>query len=251
MMEKMSKFTFILLIGVILLSNFLDSKECKAKSTEKEEIDHVLQLPSIECPLRKQGINLHDLKPFKEVQKYIEFLERKDRELWQKPDIVIKELSLKGTERIADVGAGSGYFTFRLSKELPKGKVYAIDIEPEMIRHIHHKAVSNNIQNIEVVFSTPDNPHIPKDADLVFICDVLLHVKNKEDWLKAVFSQMKNDSKLVLIEFKEGKLPEGPPEDIKIPLEKMVSITTNVGFIKLKQKDELLPYQYLLEFKKQ
>ena len=68
--------------------------------------------------------------------------------------------------------------------------------------------------------------------------------------LEAVFSQMKNDSKLVLIEFKEGKLPEGPPEDMKIPLEKMVSITTNAGFVNLKQTDELLPYQYYLEFKK-
>ena len=250
-MEKISKFTIIVFIGVFLLSYFLDSKECNAKSTEKEEINHALQLPSIECPLRKQGINLHDLKPFNEVQKYIEFLERKDRELWQKPDAVIKELSLKGTEKIADVGAGSGYFTFRLSKELPKGKVYAIDIEPEMIRHIHHKAVSNNIQNIEAVLSTPDNPHIPEDVDFVFICDVLHHVKNRGDWLKALFSQMKNDSKLVLIEFKEGKLPEGPPEDIKIPLEKMISITTNAGFVNLKQNDELLPYQYYLEFKKQ
>jgi ubiquinone/menaquinone biosynthesis C-methylase UbiE len=249
-MVKMSKFIVILCIGAFLLSNFLDNNECKAKSTEKEEVDHASQLPSIECPLRKRGINLHDLKPFKDVQKYIEFLERKDRKLWQKPDAVIQELSLKGTEKIADVGAGSGYFTFRLSKELTKGKVYAIDIEPEMIRHIHHKTVSNNIQNIEAVFSTPDNPHIPEDADLVFICDVLLHVKNKGDWLKSVFSQMKDDSRLVLIEFKEGKLPEGPPEDMKIPLEKMVSITTSAGFINLKQKDDLLPYQYYLEFKK-
>ncbi len=249
-MVKTSKFIVILFISVFLLSNFLDSNECKAKSTVKEKIDHASELPPIECPLRKQGINLHDLKPFKDVQKYIEFLERKDRELWQKPDIVINELSLKGTEKIADVGAGSGYFTFRLSKELPKGNVYAIDIEPEMIRHIHHNAISNNIRNIEAVFSTPDNPHIPEDVDLVFVCDVLHHVKNKGDWLKALFSQMKNDSKLVLIEFKEGNLPEGPPEDMKIPLEKMVSITTSAGFTKLKQKDELLPYQYYLEFKK-
>ena len=119
-----------------------------------------------------------------------------------------------------------------------------------MIRYIHHKTVLKKIQNVEVIFSTPDNPNIPEDADLVFICDVLHHVKNKGDWLKALFSQMKNNSKLVLIEFKEGKLPEGPPEDIKIPLEKMISITTDAGFINLKQNEELLPYQYYLEFKR-
>jgi len=83
------------------------------------------------------------------------------------------------------------------------------------------------IQNIEVIFSTPDNPNIPKNVDLVFICDVLHHVKNKGDWLKAVFSQMKQDSKLVLIEFKEGKLPEGPPEDIKKKKKKIISINNN------------------------
>ncbi|MFQ5687763.1 MAG: class I SAM-dependent methyltransferase, partial [Candidatus Scalindua sp.] len=129
-------------------------------------------------------------------------------------------------------------------------KVYAVDIEPEMIRHIHHNVVLNKIQNIEVILSTPDNPKIPEDVDLVFICDVLHHVENRGDWLKALFSQMKNNSRLVIIEFKEGNLPEVPPEDIKIPLEKMISIITNAGFIFLKQNDELLPYEYFLEFKK-
>ena len=61
---------------------------------------------------------------------------------------------------------------------------------------------------------------------------------------------MKSNATLVLIDFREGDLPEGPPEDMKIPLEKMVSITTSAGFVILKQKDELLPYQYYLEFKK-
>ncbi len=61
---------------------------------------------------------------------------------------------------------------------------------------------------------------------------------------------MKNDSKLVLIEFREGNLPEGPPDDVKIPIEKMISLTTNAGFIPLKQNVQLLPYQCYLEFKK-
>jgi predicted RNA methylase len=69
---------------------------------------------------------------------------------------VIKELSLKGTEKIADIGADSGYFTFLLSKKLSTGKVYAIDIEPKMIRHIHYKAVLHKIQNIEAFFSTTE-----------------------------------------------------------------------------------------------
>lgn len=70
-MVKTSKFVVILFVGIFLLSDFLENRECKANSTEKEKIDHASQLPSIECPLRKQGINLHDLKPFKDVEKYI------------------------------------------------------------------------------------------------------------------------------------------------------------------------------------
>ncbi len=207
--------------------------------------------PSIDCPLRKQGIDLHSLKPFKEVKKYIEFLEREERALWQKPDAVVKALGLTGSETVADVGAGSGYFTFRLSKALPKGKVLAIEIEPEMVRHIHHKATSNAINNIEVVLATPDDPHVPANADLVFMCDVLHHVKNKANWLQKMYDEMKNGSRLVLIEFKEGKLPEGPPEKIKIPLRRLTTLVGNAGFTKVKEDHGLLPYQHILVFKKQ
>ena len=77
-------------------------------------------LPPIECPLRKAGIDPTKLKPFEEVEKYIQFLERADRAQWQKPDEVVKVLGLKGTEVVVDLGAGPGYFTFRLAKALPE-----------------------------------------------------------------------------------------------------------------------------------
>ena len=68
-------------------------------------------LPPIECPLRKAGIDKTKLKPFEEVEDYIKFLERADRAEWQKPEAVVKALGLKGTESIVDLGSGSGYFT--------------------------------------------------------------------------------------------------------------------------------------------
>ena len=79
-------------------------------------------LPPIECPLRKAGIDKTKLKPFEEVEKYIKFLERPDRAKWQKPEAVVQALGLKGTETVVDLGSGSGYFTFRLSKAVPKGR---------------------------------------------------------------------------------------------------------------------------------
>ncbi len=142
-------------------------------------------LPPIECPLRKAGIDKTKLKPFEEVEDYIKFLERADRAKWQKPEAVVKALGLKGTESVVDLGSGSGYFTFRLSKAVPKGKVIAIDSQPEMVRHVHRKVLTGEWPNVRAQVGKPDDPGLPSDADCVFVCDVLLHVRQKAEWLKT------------------------------------------------------------------
>jgi SAM-dependent methyltransferase len=207
-------------------------------------------LPPIECPLRKAGIDPTKLQPFEEVEKYIQFLERPDRVKWQKPDEVVKALALKGTETVVDLGAGSGYFTFRLSNALPKGKVIAIDAQPEMVRHVHRKVVSEKIANVRAQVATSDDPKLPIDADLVFVCDVLLHVKQKPEWLKAVHAQMRVGARLVLIDFREGKLPEGPPEKMKVPKADVVRMCKEAGFALKDDKKDLLPYQQFLIFER-
>ena len=204
--------------------------------------------PPIDCPLRAQGVDMNHLKPFDEVEEYIAFLERPDREIWQRPDAVVDALSLTGTEVIADVGAGSGYFTFRMADALPEGTVRAIDVEPEMLRHIHHKVASSGISNIEVVVASPDDPHVAGDEDLVFICDVLHHVEGREAWLERLYSETKPGARLVLIEFAEGDLPQGPPEAMKIPKDSMIRLLSNAGFVLTGDRSGLLPYQNFLVF---
>ena len=198
-----------------------------ASGLKADEPQHV---PPIDCPLRKAGIDPGKLKPFEEVEKYIQFLERPDRAKWQKPDEVVKALGLKGSETVVDIGAGSGYFSFRFAKALPKGKVIATDTEPEMIRHIHHKAMSEGIPNVEPRIAKPDDPGVPKDADLVFICDVLHHVPNRPEWLKKLHAEMQKGARLVIIEFKSGKLPEGPPESVKIATPEVIRLCKEAGF---------------------
>jgi ubiquinone/menaquinone biosynthesis C-methylase UbiE/YHS domain-containing protein len=214
-------------------------------------VDTTSKAVPINCPLMKQGVNVHNMKPFEDSKKYIEFLERKDRAVWQKPDEVVSSLNLKGSETIADLGAGSGYFTFRFSKALPKGKVIAIDPDPEMVRYIHHKTMSSDIKNIEVILGSYDDPKIPEKVDMVFICDVLHHVGKRAEWLAKLSSEMDKGAKLVLIEFKEGNLPEGPPEKIKISGKEMLSLVFNAGFKLIKENSTLLPYQNYFVFEKQ
>ena len=207
-------------------------------------------LPPIECPLHKAGIDPTKLKPFEEVEKYIQFLERPDRAKWQKPDEVVKALGLKGLETVVDLGAGSGYFTFRLSKALPQGKVIAIDTQPEMIRHIHHKAMSQQIANVEPVVATPGDPKVPPGADLVFVCDVLHHVQDRAGWLKKLHAEMHGGTRLVLIEFKSGDLPQGPPEKVKIPKAKIIRLCQGAAFTLKEKRPDLLPYQEFLVFER-
>ncbi len=206
--------------------------------------------PPIDCPLRAQGINPHDMKPFQEVETYIAFLERADRATWQKPDVVVAALKLSGDETVVDLGAGSGYFSFRLAKALPRGKVVAIDVEPEMVRHIHHRAMTQGVTNIEATLTKPDDPGDVGAGDLVFICDVLHHVGERDAWLARLFAKMKQAARLVVIEFKEGPLPQGPPETAKVTRTEIVRGVTQAGFVATGEESELLPYQTLFSFRK-
>jgi SAM-dependent methyltransferase len=206
--------------------------------------------PPIDCPLHEKGVNTGTLRPFAETEKYIEFLERADRAAWQKPDAVVAALHLAGSETLVDVGAGSGYFSFRFAKALPKGKVIATDIDPEMIRHIHHRVLTDGIANVKVVLTDPKDPRVDPAADVVFVCDVVHHVDGREAGRRKLAAEMKPGAKLVVIEFKEGKLPEGPPEAVKVPKAKLVSMLENAGFSLRSDQPELLPYQTFLTFTK-
>jgi SAM-dependent methyltransferase len=206
--------------------------------------------PPIDCPLRKQGVDPAQLRPFEDVESYIAFLDRADRAAWQKPDEVIAALDLRGTETVMDLGAGSGYFAFRLAKALPRGRVIAADIEPEMIRHIHHKVMTENVRNIEAKLIEPADPTPPDGVDLVFVCDVLHHVTDRPTWLAKITHAMQSGAELVLIEFKEGDLLEGPPESVKIPRDDLVALVTQAGLVLASEQADLLPYQTFLVFRK-
>ena len=206
--------------------------------------------PPIDCPLRKQGIDPSYLRPFDDVARYIEFLERPDRAQWQKPDAVVAALDLRDDEVVFDVGAGSGYFAFRFAKAVPHGKVIAGDTEPEMVRHIHHRAMTEGIGNVEARIIEPGDPGVDASVDLVFICDVLHHVPARQEWLAKIARGMKKGARLALIEFKEGPLPQGPPEGAKLPRRELLALGQQAGLQLVTEHADLLPYQVFLVLRK-
>jgi SAM-dependent methyltransferase len=247
----MSSLSTLSLIVVIAGSAALDARAAEATAAgSSAPVVHDPANPPIDCPLHKKGVSTDALRPFAETEKYIEFLERSDRARWQKPDEVVAALHLAGTETLADVGAGSGYFTFRFAKALPKGTVVATDIDPEMVRHIHHKVLAEGIDNVRVVLADPKDPTVDPTADVVFVCDVIHHVDRRDAWLRRMFTEMKGGAKLVVVEFKEGELPEGPPESVKIPKAKLTAMFGAAGFTLANDDPKLLPYQTFLVFEK-
>jgi len=242
------------MFGLVWLCGLVVAAGCKTESQQAAGAgkqagqDH--NMPGIDCPLRKAGVDPSSLRPFAEVEKYIAFLDRPDRAAWQRPDEVVKALALQGNETVFDLGAGSGYFSFKLALAVPRGKVVAADLEPEMIRHIHHKAMSEGVTNLVPVIIKADDPQVPGDADYVFVCDVLHHVQDRVGWLKKLTSEMKPGARLVLIEFKEGKLPEGPPEAVKLTKRQLLELVGQAGLALESEKSDVVPYQVFLVFRK-
>ena len=206
--------------------------------------------PPVDCPLRKQGIDPTQMKPFEQIEAYIQFLDREDRKIWQKPEEVVEAMQLKGSERVLDLGAGSGYFSFPISKKLASGRLFAADVEPEMIRHIHHNAMLKGIQNIEVKLIDPKAPQIPENIDVVFMCDVMHHIADPVEWMTGIVKQLPSGAQFHIIEFKHGDIPNGPPESAKIAPEKLLEIAKSSGLELDREVNDLLPYQIYYIFKK-
>jgi tRNA-Thr(GGU) m(6)t(6)A37 methyltransferase TsaA len=204
----------------------------------------------IDCPLRAAGIDADHLRPFAEVADYVAFLERADRASWQRPDQVVAALGLRGDETVVDLGAGSGYFSFRLAAALPEGLVVAADTEPEMVRHVHHRAMQDGIANLRATLVDPDDPALGAGADLVFVCDVLHHVTERETWLRKLAARKERGARLAMIEFAEGPLPEGPPEVAKIGRSELLGLATAAGLSLVADCSDLLPYQTFFLFMK-
>jgi predicted methyltransferase len=187
---------------------------------------------------------LHD-----DPKAYIGSLEDPKRDAYQKPHEVLAALKIKPGEVIADIGAGSGYFTFRLSHFVgDKGKVYAVDVSPDMIRHINRRIRETKTTNIVSMLADTDDPLLPdRSVNRFFICDVWHHVENQTKYLSLMKKMLKPGGEVVMIDFHKKDLPIGPPPQMKIAREDLIKQMEKNGF-RLIKEHTFLPYQYFLVF---
>ena len=180
---------------------------------------------------------------------YIGALEDPKRDAYQKPHEVLTALGLKPSEVIADIGAGSGYFTFRLAHHVgDKGKIYAVDVSPDMILHINRRIRELKAANVVSILADPDDPLLP-DASVnrFFFSDSWHHIDNQTKYLALMKKMLKPAGEIVMIDFHKKDLPVGPPMQMKIAREDLIEQMESNGF-RLAKEHTFLPYQYFLVF---
>jgi len=192
----------------------------------------------------------HQHHPPGSTDEYIRALEDPGRDAWQKPAEVVSALALKPGESVADIGAGSGYFSVRFAAAVgPSGKVYAVDIEREMLTHIEARAKAEHLSNIQTVLADPDDPKLPPSSvDVIFICDTLHHISGREKYYPLLLRALKPGGRLVNVDFqKKPDITLGPPFAMRIDQQDMIKEAEAGGFHLVGQFD-FLPYQYFLVF---
>jgi ubiquinone/menaquinone biosynthesis C-methylase UbiE len=168
------------------------------------------------------------------------------RDAWQLPDQVIAALNLKRGQIVADIGAGTGYFSVRLAKSEAAPKVYAADIEPSMVSYLRERAAKEGLKNVIAVQAAADRPNLPEPVDLILIVDTYHHIGDREAYFRRLARSIKPGGRVAIIDFKPDS-PEGPPNEFRFPLEKFKSEMGKAGY-KLAAQHNLLPRQQFLIF---
>jgi len=179
------------------------------------------------------------------------WLDRSERESEEKPDVALDALDLKPGMTVADVGAGTGYMSLRMARRVgPNGKVYANDLQPEMLQKLRTNSQRAKLTNVETVLGTDTDPRLPANTmDLVLLVDVYHEFSHPQIMLDKIRESLKPDGRLVLLEYRK----EDPAVPIR-PEHKMsvAEVKTEVepeGY-KLDQVIEKLPRQHIIIFRK-
>jgi len=178
------------------------------------------------------------------------WLERPERETEEAPTKAIAALQLRPGQTVADIGAGSGYYTVLLSAAVgPRGRVYATDIQPEMLALIRNKVENQRLSNVELILGTPTESRLPEAAiDLALMVDVYHELAQPQVFLQSLKRALKPDGRLVLIEFRK--------ESAAVPIREEHKMTVREARMELEAEGyrferviDVLPWQHILVFR--
>jgi ubiquinone/menaquinone biosynthesis C-methylase UbiE len=178
------------------------------------------------------------------------WLDRPERESEEQPSKAITALGIKPGQVVADVGAGSGYYTVRLAKQVgPSGRVYATDIQPEMIVFLQRRLERERIENVELVQATETNPRLPEGRfDVILMVDVYHELSQPQEVLRKLRPSLKPDGRLVLIEYRKESAWVPIREEHKMSVKEARMELEAEGY-RFDRVIDVLPWQHILVFR--
>jgi predicted methyltransferase len=183
---------------------------------------------------------------FGDAEKWAHVFDDPERDAWQKPHQVIQALGLRPDAVIADIGAGTGYFAVRFANMVPAGKVYAVDVEPDMVRYLAERAKKEKRANLVAVKGAAGDPRLPEKADLVVLVDAYHHIGQRERYFRALAGSLKPGGRIAVIDFRMDS-PSGPPKSARVAPERVKAELAAAGYA-LAEEHGFLPRQYFLVF---
>src|SRR5262245_51709930 len=187
---------------------------------------------------------------FDDVKHWSSVFDDPKRDAWQRPDDLVKALGLRPGMAIADLGAGTGYMSRRLSAAVgPRGTVFAVDTEPSLVAHLRERAERERTANVVPVLASPDNPRLPvAGVDLLLVLDAYHHLDGRIRYFRDLAVALRPGGRVAVIDWHKRPLPVGPELDHKISRDQVVAEMTAAGWV-LDSEPDVLPYQYVLIFR--
>jgi protein-L-isoaspartate O-methyltransferase len=180
-----------------------------------------------------------------------DWLERPERMEEERPDRVLAALELKPGMAVADIGAGSGYYSWRIAERVgARGTVYAVDIQPEMVRLLQRQMTQRGAANVKAMLGTPTDPHLPAGAlDLALMVDVYHELEYPYEMLASITRALKPGGRLVFVEFK-GNDPTVPIKPLHTMTEAQVRKEAALHPLEWQKTVSDLPWQHVIIFRK-
>lgn len=178
------------------------------------------------------------------------WLERPSRATEEFPDRVVKALGLDSADVVADIGAGTGYFTFRLSPYVPRGAVLAVDIQPEMLRIIQEQKARRETHNVKPILGTLTNPNLPADSvDLALLVDAYHEFSHPYEMMTRIVDALKPGGRVVLVEYR-GEDPTVPIKPLHKMTEAQARKELEAAGLVWRATEHFLPQQHFIVFEK-
>jgi ubiquinone/menaquinone biosynthesis C-methylase UbiE len=169
------------------------------------------------------------------------------RDGWQMPERVIDALGLTTGQTVADLGAGTGYFTVRLARSKAAPLVYAVDVEAAMVTYVRERAAKEGLKNVVAVQASADRANLPAPVDLVLIVDTYHHLPSRVAYFSELRKMLKPSARLAIIDYRKGA-PGGPPDEFRYTPAQIGAELAQAGFT-LETQHEFLPQQLFLIFR--